>query len=188
MARKKRRTFAGSAGLEIHEGCYGSPTFCDWQICANAETVPPLSRQTIDVLPIVCPHLNVRYVYMFGTVADSPSTNARFTIGAINVGGETQIAIDNPFPTATGQVILSDVFNRSHQPIFTNWAIISTAAFGAPLAFDVFNLNAAPINIYITLYGIAMDSYFVEAWRAWQAGHGKSPFNELDFSMSQGIL
>lgn len=188
MPRKKRITFPGSGGLVADEGCYGSPTFCDWQMVGGADTIPGLTRQRIDVLPVVAPHVNVRYVYMFGTMANSPSTNARFTIGTITVGGEAVLAIDNPFPTATGQVILSDVFNRSHQPIFTNWAIISTAAWGSPLSFDLFNINAAPINVYIALYGIAMDTEFVKRWKAWEAGNGNNPFKELDFVMDQDLL
>jgi hypothetical protein len=100
---------------------------------------------------------------MFAIDPLSPSTNLRFTVGAITVGGRSQLAIYRPRPTGIDE-ILSDCFNRSDQPLIVdNWAIFSTPGLGAPLVIDVFNLNPITIRIFIAFWGNAIDEEFMES-------------------------
>lgn len=161
------RFLAGQGGVEAYPDCYkGRFQYCGWQLVGGSGDIAPFSPGTVSVLPIVSEHFDVRAIYMFGIDPTNPSTNLRFTIGAITVGGQPQYANNDPIPTGIGDEILSDCFNRSDQPVMvSNWGIISTAALGSPLVFDVFNLNAAPLRIFIALWGNAMTDAFVKQWK-----------------------
>lgn len=151
----------------MYPQCYrGRYEYCGWQLLGNSADIAPLSAGTIAVNPTIVEHFDPKALYMFGIDPASPGTNLRFTVGAITIGGEAQWANDNPRPNGLGAELLSDVFNRSDQPVLvSNWAIISTPALGSPLVFDVFNLNAITIRIYISIWGNAMTEEFVKIWR-----------------------
>jgi len=132
----------------------------------GVQDVAPLTQGRINVQPNVVAHFDTRAIYMFGIDPSSPSANLRFTVGAITVGGNPQWANNDFIPDGIGNELLSDVFNRSDQPLLVyNWAIISTDALGSPLVFDVFNLNPTTIRIYITLFGNAMNDCFITKWK-----------------------
>ena len=103
---------------------------------------------------------------MFGINPNVPNQNLRFTIGAITTGGRPQYSNNRPRPDGGNGELLSDAFNRPDQPvIIDNWSILTTAGLGAPIEFAVFNLNAAPLRVFITLWGNAMLMDFVNEWR-----------------------
>jgi hypothetical protein len=129
---------------------------------------------------------------MFGIDPNSPSTNLRFTVAAITAGGQPQFANNKIVADGTGSEILSDVFNRSDNPlIVNNWSVISTDALGAQLKFDIFNFNASTIRIFITLWGNAMPDWFVQAWQEGQR-EGKSTYvvktKPLESSTSYAVV
>jgi len=164
---EKRVLSPGIGGVEAYPNCYGSRyEYCGWDIVGGSNDIPPFYRGIVEVLPVVAEHFDPKSVYMFGIDPDSPSTNMRFTIAAITAGGQPQYANNKVLADGTGPEILSDSFNRSDQPIMVNnWSVISTAALGAALKFEVFNLNAQTIRIFITLWGNAMPDWFVRTWQ-----------------------
>lgn len=164
---KKKNPWPGQGGVEVYPKCYrGRFEYCGWQLLGGSSDVAPQSVGTVSVNPTVVEHFDPRSMYMFGIDPAAPGTNLRFTVGAITVGGEPQWANNNPRPTGLGSELLSDVFNRSDQPLLIyNWAIFSTPALGSPLVFDVFNLNAVTLRIYISIWGNAMTNEFVRKWQ-----------------------
>lgn len=164
---EKTSSWPGRGGVEAYPKCYkGRFEYCGWQIVGGSGDIPGMSRANISVLPVVAEHFDPKAVYMFGIDPANPSVNMRFTIAAITAGGQTQYANNKILATGDGPEILSDAFNRSDQPIMVNnWSVISTAALGAPLVFECFNLNAQPIRIFITLWGNSMNDWFVRTWQ-----------------------
>jgi len=163
----KNRFSPGPAGVEIYPKCYrGKFDACGWQLVGGSGDVPPNSVGRIEVLPIVSEHLDPRAIYMFAIDPTNPSINLRFTIGAITVGGRPQYSNNDPLPSGFGDEILSDCFNRSDQPLMVyNWGIISTAALGSALVFDIFNLNSTSLRLFIAIWGNAMSDEFVKRWQ-----------------------
>ena len=166
---KHRRSWPGRGGVDVYPKCYrGRFEYCGWQVVGGVGDIAPFSAGRINVQPNVVAHFDPRSIYMFGIDPQSPSTNLRFTVGAITVGGQPQWA-NNSIPDGAGtgdSELLSDVFNRSDQPLLVyNWALFSTDALGSPLVFDLFNLNATTIRIYVALFGNAMDDCFIGAWK-----------------------
>jgi len=163
---QKQAPWPGVGGVEAYPKCHqGRYEYCGWQIVGGSGDIPGRSRANISVLPTVAEHLDPKAVYMFGIDPANPSVNLRFTVAAITAGGQPQYANNKIIATGVGNEILSDSFNRSDQPILVNnWSVISTAALGSPLVFECFNLNAQPIRIFITLWGNAMNDWFVSEW------------------------
>lgn len=151
---------AGQGGVETYPGCYGLPTYCGWQQVAGIATIAATTNGVVSVVPTVSPYFEPKAVYLFGIDPAAPGTNLRFTIGAVTVGGSPQLAINTLTPTgasATGE-LLSDVYNRSDEPLLVNWSVFSTVGLARELQISVFNLNAVAIRIYACIWGNAVSS------------------------------
>jgi len=155
--------YAGEGGVETYPGCYGLPTYCGWQQVAGVANILGGVNGVVSVVPTVSPFFEPKAVYLFGIDPAAPGTNLRFTVGAVTVGGSPQLAINTLAPTggAPGSPaeILSDVFNRSDEPLLVNWSVFSTIGLARELQISVFNLNAVtPIRIFACIWGNAVSS------------------------------
>ena len=151
---------AGEGGVEMMTNCYGLPSYCGWQQVAGVQDVLTAVAGVVTVTPTTSPYFEPKAVYMFGIDPAAPGTNLRFTVGSVDVGGAPQLAISS-VPTggaAANPELLSDVFNRSDEPLLVSWAIISTVALARQLTVDVFNLNAVTMRIFVQVWGNARDS------------------------------
>jgi hypothetical protein len=156
----EQKFYAGQGGVETYPGCYGLPTYCGWQQVAGIATIAATTNGVVSVVPTVSPYFEPKAVYLFGIDPAAPGTNLRFTVGAVTVGGSPQLAINTLTPTgaaATGE-LLSDVFNRSDEPLLINWSVFSTVGLARELQLSVFNLNATAIRIYAAVWGNAVSS------------------------------
>lgn len=154
-----QKFYAGQGGVETYPGCYGLPTYCGWQQVAGSADIAGGAAGTVSVLPTVSPYFEPKAVYLFGINPDAPGTNLRFTIGAVTVGGSPQLAINTLTPTGVGAELLSDVFNRSDEPLLVNWSVFSTTGLARELQIQVFNLNAnTTIRVYACIWGNAVSS------------------------------
>ena len=156
---------AGQGGVETYPGCYGLPTYCGWQQVAGIATIAATTNGVVSIVPTVSPYFEPKAVYLFGIDPAAPGTNLRFTIGAVTVGGSPQLAINTLTPdggAAGGPVpqpeILSDVFNRSDEPLLVNWSVFSTVGLARELQVTIFNLNAVEIRIFACIWGNAVSS------------------------------
>ena len=156
----EEKFYAGQGGVETYPGCYGLPTYCGWQQVAGIATIAATTNGVVSVVPTVSPYFEPKAVYLFGIDPAAPGTNLRFTVGAVTVGGSPQLAINTLTPTgaaATGE-LLSDVFNRSDEPLLVNWSVFSTVGLARELQLSVFNLNGTAIRIYAAVWGNAVSS------------------------------
>ena len=162
MVDGNQQFYAGEGGVETYPGCYGLPTYCGWQQVAGTATIPAAQDGVLTVLPTVSPYFEPKAVYLFGIDPNAPGTNLRFTIGAVTVGGSPQMAINKTIPTGTGVgggELLSDVFNRSDEPLLINWSVFSTTGLARELQINLFNLNAATdIQVFACIWGNAVSS------------------------------
>ncbi len=151
---------AGEGGVETFPHCYGLPSYCGWQQVAGSQNVVANTAGQITVVPTVSPYFEGKAIYMFGIDAAAPGTNLRFTVSDVSVGGAPQLAISGAATGMAGAAeLLSDVFNRSDEPLLISWAIFSTVALARQLTIDVFNINAAVnIDIWVAIWGNARDS------------------------------
>jgi hypothetical protein len=159
--RDKGALWAGQAGVETHDDCYGTPNYCGWQLTGEALLVEGRSRGVLNVNPTVAPHFDPVCFYLFGIDAEQPSINRRFLVSSITIGGVPQLAIEEPLPDADSAVLLSDAFNRSDEPIIVEWQYFSAQTLGAPLNIKLFNLNPGPIRVFATIWGNAIDKAFM---------------------------
>ena len=150
--------YAGQGGVETYPGCYGLPTYCGWQQVAGSVLIAGVTAGVLSVVPTVSPFFEPKAVYLFGIDPNAPGTNLRFTIGAVTVGGSPNLAINTLTPGAGGAVLLSDVYNRSDEPLLVNWSVFSTIGLARELQISVFNLNAQQIRIYAAVWGNAVTS------------------------------
>jgi len=154
--------YAGQGGVETYPGCYGLPTYCGWQQVAGSVTIQGRTAGVLSVVPTVSPFFEPKAVYLFGIDPAAPGTNLRFTIGAVTVGGSPQLAINTLTPNggggAGGAELLSDVFNRSDEPLLCNWSVFSTVGLARELQISLFNLNQQDIVVYACIWGNAVTS------------------------------
>ena len=153
--------YAGQGGVETYPGCYGLPTYCGWQQVAGTVDIAPTTDGVLPILPTVSPYFEPKAIYLFGIDPAAPGTNLRFTIGAVTVGGSPQMAINKTIPTGTGVgggELLSDVFNRSDEPLLVNWSVFSTTGLARELNINLFNLNAVTIRVFACVWGNAVSS------------------------------
>lgn len=151
--------YAGQGGVETYPGCYGLPTYCGWQQVAGSNNIAATTAGIVSVVPTVSPYFEPKAVYLFGISTAAPGTNLRFTIGAVTVGGSPQLAINTLTPTGVGAELLSDVFNRSDEPLLCNWSVFSTTGLARELQIQVFNLNAnTELRVYACIWGNAVSS------------------------------
>lgn len=151
--------YAGQGGVETYPGCYGLPTYCGWQQVAGTVDLDPNAAGVVSVVPTVSPYFEPKAVYLFGIDTTAPGTNLRFTVGAVTVGGTPQLAINTLTPTGAGAELLSDVFNRSDEPLLVNWSVFSTVGLARELQISAFNLNAgATVRIFAAVWGNAVSS------------------------------
>ncbi len=151
---------AGEGGVEVMPHCYGLPSYCGWQQVAGVIDVAAGVAGVVGITPTTSPYFEGKAVYMFGVDPLAFGTNLRFTVGSVDVGGAPQLAISS---VPTGGVnanpeLLSDVFNRSDEPLLITWAIFSTVALARQLTIDVFNPNAVNMRIFCVVWGNARDS------------------------------
>jgi hypothetical protein len=162
MADGDQSFYAGEGGVETYPGCYGLPTYCGWQQVAGTVTIPAATDGVLSVLPTVSPYFEPKAVYLFGIDPNAPGTNLRFTIGAVTVGGSPQMAINKTIPTGTGVgggELLSDVFNRSDEPLLINWSVFSTTGLARELQINLFNLNGnTAVQVFACIWGNAVSS------------------------------
>lgn len=154
--------YAGQGGVETYPGCYGLPTYCGWQQVAGSVDIAATTAGVLSVVPAVSPFFEPKAVYLFGIDPAAPGTNLRFTIGAVTVGGSPQLAINTLTPAGGGAAspaeLLSDVFNRSDEPLLCNWSVFSTVGLARELQISLFNLNAQPIRVFGAIWGNAVTS------------------------------
>jgi hypothetical protein len=153
--------YAGQGGVETYPGCYGLPTYCGWQQVAGVNTIAATTAGVVSVVPTVSPFFEPKAVYLFGIDPAAPGTNLRFTVGAVTVGGSPQLAINTLTPvggTPASPELLSDVFNRSDEPLLVNWSVFSTIGLARELQVSVFNLNAQAMQIFACVWGNAVTS------------------------------
>lgn len=157
--------YAGQGGVETYPGCYGLPTYCGWQQVAGQVNIDGDQNGVLSVVPTVSPFFEPKAVYLFGIDPAAPGTNLRFTVGAVTVGGSPQLAINTLTPDGgapAGPIpqpeILSDVFNRSDEPLLVNWSVFSTVGLARELQITIFNLNAVEIRIFACIWGNAVSS------------------------------
>jgi len=162
MVDGNQQFYAGEGGVETYPGCYGLPTYCGWQQVAGTVTIAAATDGVLTVLPTVSPYFEPKAVYLFGIDPNAPGTNLRFTIGAVTVGGSPQMAINKTIPTGTGVgggELLSDVFNRSDEPLLINWSVFSTTGLARELQINLFNLNQnTAIQVFACIWGNAVSS------------------------------
>lgn len=151
---------AGQGGVETYPGCYGLPTYCGWQQIGARARFAAGAPGEIQVVPTVSPYFEPKAVYLFGIDPDAPGTNLRFAIGAVTVGGAPQLAINNLTPLAADtDLLLSDVYNRSDEPLLVNWSVFSTTALARQLEISILNINAgADLDVYACVWGNAVSS------------------------------
>ncbi len=154
--------YAGQGGVETYPGCYGLPTYCGWQQVAGSNNIAATTAGVISIVPTVSPFFEPKAIYLFGIDPAAPGTNLRFTVGAVTVGGSPQLAINTLTPAGGGPAspaeLLSDVFNRSDEPLLVNWSVFSTIGLARELQISVFNLNAVQIRIFACIWGNAVTS------------------------------
>jgi len=154
--------YAGQGGVETYPGCYGLPTYCGWQQVAGSNNIAATTAGIVSVVPTVSPYFEPKAVYLFGIDPAAPGTNLRFTVGAVTVGGSPQLAVNTLTPAGGGPgspaELLSDVFNRSDEPLLVNWSVFSTVGLARELQISVFNLNAVEIRIFACIWGNAVTS------------------------------
>lgn len=155
----KDKFYAGQGGVETYPGCYGLPTYCGWQQVAGVVDITATTAGTLSIVPTVSPYFEPKAVYLFGIDPNAPGTNFRFTIGAVTVGGSPQLAVNTLTPTgASANELLSDVYNRSDEPLLVNWSVFSTVGLARELQITVFNLNDSAIRIFACIWGNAVTS------------------------------
>lgn len=154
--------YAGQGGVETYPGCYGLPTYCGWQQVAGSNDLAANVPGIVSVVPTVSPYFEPKAIYLFGIDPAAPGTNLRFTVGAVTIGGSPQLAINTMAPAGGGPLspaeLLSDVFNRSDEPLLINWSVFSTIGLARELQISVFNLNAVEIRIFACIWGNAVTS------------------------------
>jgi len=154
--------YAGQGGVETYPGCYGLPTYCGWQQVAGSTDIAANANGVVSVVPTVSPFFEPKAVYLFGVDIGAFGTNLRFTIGAVTVGGSPQLAINTLNPTGGGPgspaELLSDVFNRSDEPLLVNWSVFSTVGLARELQISVANPNGNAIRIFACIWGNAVSS------------------------------
>jgi hypothetical protein len=154
--------YAGQGGVETYPGCYGLPTYCGWQQVAGSADINARTAGVVSVVPTVSPFFEPKAVYLFGIDPNAPGTNLRFTVGAVTVGGSPQLAINTLTPGGGGAAspaeLLSDVFNRSDEPLLVNWSVFSTVGLARELQISVFNLNQQDMVIFACIWGNAVTS------------------------------
>lgn len=154
--------YAGQGGVETYPGCYGLPTYCGWQQVAGSADILATTAGVVSIVPTVSPFFEPKAVYLFGIDPNAPGTNLRFTVGAVTVGGSPQLAINTLTPAGGGagspNELLSDVFNRSDEPLMVNWSVFSTVGLARELQISVFNLNGQAIRIFACVWGNAVTS------------------------------
>jgi hypothetical protein len=141
--------------------CHGEPSYCGWQLTGEAVRVEALSRGVLNVNPTVAPHFDPVCCYLLGIDANQPSINRRFLVSSVTIGGQPQLAIEEPNPNENTAALLSDVFNRPDQPVLVEWGYFSAETLGAPLNIKIFNLNASPIWVHSAIWGNAIDQAFM---------------------------
>jgi len=154
--------YAGQGGVESYPGCYGLPTYCGWQQVAGSVDIAGTTAGVLSVVPTVSPFFEPKAVYLFGIDPNAPGTNLRFTVGAVTVGGSPQLAINTLTPAGGGAAspaeLLSDVFNRSDEPLLVNWSVFSTVGLARELQISLFNLNGQAIRVFAAVWGNAVTS------------------------------
>lgn len=134
-------------------GMYGLPTFCNWEQMPGKMSL----EAGEDGAMAIKPPGNVRYfhpeaVYMFAYFSDTPGSNARFTIRGIEIGGNEYAPLRKR--NFVRDELLSDVFNRSDEPLRINWEDISNSG----VKVYVRNINDKKISIFVLIWGIPMSS------------------------------
>jgi len=168
LYKDDQRPWYGVGGVDVYSQCFsGKFEYCGWQIIGDAINIDPFLEGIIDISPTVVPHFDPVACYIFGIDPSNPSVNLRFTVSAVTVGGEPQLAFEKNLPDGgsvpgSAPELLGDAYNRSDQPIIVDWNFFSTPTLGAPLNINFFNLNPIPIRIFVSLWGNAIDQPFID--------------------------
>lgn len=118
--------------------------YCGWQKTGAAIEIPPNSRAEMLVIPQVSPWFEPKAVRLFGCYADDPSSQARYMVRDVRVGGSPQmpfIGSREDFSKFPNQELISDVFDRSGDPSLVNWSVFSTIGLARELIFNLFNID-----------------------------------------------
>jgi len=129
-----------------------------WQQLSGSIELRADEAGDLRIFPTVSPYFEPKAIQLFGVDPMAASTNLRFMIGSVTVGGSPQLAINAWGDDIRKNGILSDVFNRGDEPLPVNWSVFSTQGLARELIIRVFNLNQMPIKICACIWGNAVAS------------------------------
>lgn len=134
----------------VYSGC---------QHLGNAFRVPAHTSTALIIEPTVSPYFEPKAIRIIGSEVSNPSINRRFFVGAVTVGGSPQLACNNLHPERIEDgALISDVFNRSRDPLLLNWSVCSVVGLARELKIHVYNPNKQDIFISSCLWGNAVSS------------------------------
>ena len=138
-------------------GQYGLPLGCKWKQLQGSMDLDGAEAGNLIVAPTECAFFQPKAIYLFGIFPSEPGLNGRFTIGSVTIGGKHQLTVqtENPKGGTDSPELLSDVFNRTDEPLLINWADISN---DDGVKLSVFNLNKRKLRIFACIWGVSMSS------------------------------
>lgn len=130
----------------------------DWQTLSGSAVVPAKSAGIVTIIPNLTPYFEPRAVRIYGYDEAKPSLNRRFVVNAVEVGKSPQLAAHWPRLDNASVGALSDVFNRSGDPLRVLWSLFSTRGLARELEIHVYNINDKPIVVNATTFGKGVTS------------------------------
>lgn len=135
----------GVYGLQMHDGLeqiYGT------------SNVKAGDSAVIQVAPTECEFFNIDSVYMFGVDPEDPTYNRRFLVTSVKNGDEEQLC------TRNRGGLLSDVYNRTDQPVRVEWGDVSQDG----LTVRVENMHDTHIKVFVVVWGTPVDRPGRRGW------------------------
>ena len=113
--------------------------------------IKKIKAKTSETVRIASPgNFHPRCVYMVGATDIGSDAYRRFTVGSIRVGHHSQLSVDTePNGTAETGELLSDVFNRSDEPLAVNWQTVDADG----LKVRAFNVNDEDVYVFVCIWG-----------------------------------
>ena len=130
----------------------------DWYPLSGRAVIPAKSAGVVSIVPNLTPYFEPRAVRIYGYDEDRPSLNRRFVVNAVEIGKSPQMALHWPRISNDSVGVLSDVFNRSGDPLRVPWACFSTRGLARELEIHVYNMNSRPIAVNATAFGKGVTS------------------------------
>ncbi len=132
--------------------------YIGWQRLGRTIRISGNSVGVLGIRPEVSPYFDPKAVRLYGVDAAKPSINRRFMVTAVEVGRTPQECVHRPRLASSEHGILSDVFNRSKDPLLVNWSVFSTMGLARELEIHVFNMNERDILVSSCIWGNSVSS------------------------------